>query len=1048
MQKKSPVRASLSRRWMVTLALLLLLFLPAASIAAAEALRANGLGIDVDISRGATEAGATAGGTDPNAPALVIRLRASWAQLEPRPGEYSWTALDASVEAARQAGREVALNIFGGHPDHLGARTGMTPGDTQALEAWTACLRAVAARYAGRVAIYQIGNRPDAGEGAAPEQAARDFAYVFKRSAVAIRSADPSALVALGSIGSGAAAFAAVLYEEEVAAYADALAVAFDGSAEGRAALPQMRGLLLANDPSAKLWLTGAKLLLGLEGFSQLLRAYAMAMESEASLITFDDPPDDSGRPFHLAAMERARALFSPSYAPLVESGRGVRSVTSTGEALAGALASRFFSAEDKRVLMLYDGGASARPGEYGVYILDSLDVASPELKDLASGEQSNAVTVQKDDAAGLTRLALPLASYPLALSYRRFTSPEYAAESEKLDVTTERIPSAEEIIAKHQAVQAAQDALLRSLSAEAEETWHFSVTTGGSFDVTFVESFYLDPNVGAEWEQKELLVNGVRWRTNAIPELPFVLPEKAASIPLDITLSKQYAYTYRGRDNVEGHDCYVIDFEPVGEPPTLSSGKVWIDSKTYARVRVAQVQDKQPAPIVSNDQRDTYGPITGPDGFTYWVLSRIDSQQIYSTNGRTFVINKETRLRDYVVNGPGFAALREAAHASPHTMLRDTAEGLRYLEPVRGGEREVKKGVSHRNLFGAGGVFYNKSLPYPVPLAGINYFDSDLGGRGLQANVFFAGALLFGNLADPSLFGTRLDGSLDLTGIAVSSTDRQVRENARTGFPSEREGEELTEKTQSLTGGIGLPFGKFFKVRAEGELDYVDYGRTDDTCGSIVSPKDTWVRTGKLIGEFNRRAWSASFEHSWSERSRNEPWGLGVSSDSSCPRGASSPAPPDFFEDAKDYVQFGGAVSKEFYLPFHQKLRFRASGWGSRDLDRFSKYKFGFFANRLRGYSGSSIHYTDGYLYHAAYAFNLGDVIRFEAGVDHARVQDRQLREEFRNYTGAGLAAQVAGPWNLLIRLEWGVALASDVSEFEGEQEILLTVLKLFSQR
>ena len=74
--------------------------------------------------------------------------------------------------------------------------------------------------------------------------------------------------------------------------------------------------------------------------------------------------------------------------------------------------------------------------------------------------------------------------------------------------------------------------------------------------------------------------------------------------------------------------------------------------------------------------------------------------------------------------------------------------------------------------------------------------------------------------------------------------------------------------------------------------------------------------------------------------------------------------------------------------------------------------------------------------------------MIRFEAGVDFARVKDRQQLEPFRNHTGAGVAGQMAGPWNLLFRLEWGISVASDVEEFEGEQEILFTVLKLFSQR
>ena len=105
-------------------------------------------------------------------------------------------------------------------------------------------------------------------------------------------------------------------------------------------------------------------------------------MEAEATLTTFKDPPDQSGEPFHLDALQRARDLFTPDYGPLVEGGRGVRALSSSGETLRGALTVRFFSAEEKRVLMGYDGGAGV--GKYAIYVLDGLDIAGPVLHDLA----------------------------------------------------------------------------------------------------------------------------------------------------------------------------------------------------------------------------------------------------------------------------------------------------------------------------------------------------------------------------------------------------------------------------------------------------------------------------------------------------------------------------------------------------------------------------------------------------------------------------------------------------------------------------------------
>jgi hypothetical protein len=382
--------------------------------------------------------------------------------------------------------------------------------------------------------------------------------------------------------------------------------------------------------------------------------------------------------------------------------------------------------------------------------------------------------------------------------------------------------------------------------------------------------------------------------------------------------------------------------------------------------------------------------------------------------------------------------------------MLRETDKGLRYLRPTGDGDRVVQEKTTHMNLFALGGVFYNESLPYPVPLIGVNYFDYDVGGRGLQANVFFAGALALGNLSDPDILGSRLDGSVNLALVAFPSGDRLTREDPRDGEVEEIEEEEVNVKTQSLTAGIGLPFGKFFKLRASGSFSFADYSRTDDTCDDMVLPVDTWILSGTLGGEFRRRAWTISLEGSWSQRSSHEPWGLPdpVPDPSVCPPPPGGGTSVDFFEGGRNYLRYGGSVGKEFYLPLGQVVRAEVEALGGHDLDRFSKYAFGFFSSRLRGFSGAGVHFTDGVLGRVIYDFNLGEVVRFEAGIDHAEVKDRQLGEGFRSHTGIGLGGQFVGPWGLLIQLQWGYALASDIDEFRGEHEVLLAILKLFKQR
>ena len=156
-------------------------------------------------------------------------------------------------------------------------------------------------------------------------------------------------------------------------------------------------------------------------------------------------------------------------------------------------------------------------------------------------------------------------------------------------------------------------------------------------------------------------------------------------------------------------------------------------------------------------------------------------------------------------------------------------------------------------------------------------------------------------------------------------------------------------------------------------------------------------------------------------------------------PRNTDTPR-QEFFEGSKDFVLYEGTVSKDFFLPLNQKVHTSLNLAGGSDLDRFSKYHFGFFGNRVRGFSGAGIRYTQGARAQVQYAFNLGQVIRFDATVDHARPTD-----DYQNLTGFGISGQtILGP-NLIISLDWGIAVASDVEQYRGDQEVLLTILRLF---
>ena len=91
-------------------------------------------------------------------------------------------------------------------------------------------------------------------------------------------------------------------------------------------------------------------------------------------------------------------------------------------------------------------------------------------------------------------------------------------------------------------------------------------------------------------------------------------------------------------------------------------------------------------------------------------------------------------------------------------------------------GERVVKEDLDPNRRFLVGGVFYDESQDFPIPLAGMNWLWFDWRGTGTQANVFFAGALAQVAVSNPNFLGSRIDVGFDAFGLAIAGTDQVFR--------------------------------------------------------------------------------------------------------------------------------------------------------------------------------------------------------------------------------------------------------------------------------
>ena len=972
---------------------------------------------------------------------LYVRISAPWSLLEPRAGEYDWSEVDRVVDPYRAADYTVTLCVFGANPAIDPSAALPSPGKPAVLKSWLDLHRAAALHFKGKVRYYEIGDSPNREPAWAGDRAA-DFAYVLKNTSVVIRSADAGALVAQGALDLGPdsldadLAWQRTLYDQGVATYVDVLSIRPPRGAPIGSAVSRASQLLLDQDPSAQLWAVGV----AAEGQSDRERAadlvarFITAQGEGAAVVSFDLEADVNGQPEFPGVLLDLHKLFLPTYSPV----SGALAFESVGEGggrrLEGIAAYAFFDAESYQGLVGFfardpDSQRGAR------LVIPTAAVRGVAIYDIVGGAAGPpGGVVEPDFKSNTTRVPVPLYARPLVLQYSRVAIKGFEAEKEQLHIEGKGLITAEEVITGHQAFMADQKFRLKNYRADALLSYHGKVAGSNTIDISFDNAFFWDPETGAEWQQRALFYNGVRWKGKKLPELPIPQPEKVFTLPLDINLNKDYVYEYVGEDKVGGFDCHVLEFKPIDRSKNLYEGRAWIETRTFAPVKTSTVQTKLSPPLNSNEEQDFYTPQPGPDGTTYWILTRVEGQQILSVAGQALVLLREIDFKNLRINDADFTQARDEAYRSDSQMLRDTRQGLKYLERTEGGERRVKEQTRKSALLGLAGVFRQPGLDYPVlPLLGAGYFNYDVGGRNVQTTAFLAGAINLFSYTNPHLFGKRLDATAQVVSLAVNITDQLFVQG------KELPDSNVDTRYQSLSGSIGGSLGSFMRLKATYGLDYANYSRDVDS-DTFVVPRDTFIQSPGVQWEFNRAAWSIVASGQKSFRSR---WGAWGDETSPCPSPGSCLS--DFDPAQKDFETYELSVAKQVFLPLFQKLRFEAMWQTGSRLDRFSEFQFSFFGNRVRGFSGSGVRYDQGGIVRAQYAFNIANVIRFDASLDRARVRDILTSDDYHSFTGFGISGNMMGPWETVLQFDVGVALQSDFERLKGGTEFQIGLLKYF---
>ena len=155
---------------------------------------------------------------------------------------------------------------------------------------------------------------------------------------------------------------------------------------------------------------------------------------------------------------------------------------------------------------------------------------------------------------------------------------------------------------------------------------------------------------------------------------------------------------------------------------------------------------------------------------------------------------------------------------------------------------------------------------------------------------------------------------------------------------------------------------------------------------------------------------------------------------------------PGEFRREDRNFQRFGATLSRSMSFSPTLVTRLDAAVMGGKDLDRFSRYTFGTFDNRLRGYPAAFVRYDRGLVVRSALAWSVARLARVDGFLDTALVRDRGYGLNYRSYTGTGAALEAPLPYGILGAVEWGFGFRGVNGDgSRGTHVIRVSALKIF---
>jgi hypothetical protein len=463
-----------------------------------------------------------------------------------------------------------------------------------------------------------------------------------------------------------------------------------------------------------------------------------------------------------------------------------------------------------------------------------------------------------------------------------------------------------------------------------------------------------------------------------------------------------------------------VVGIEPTRTDETLYAGKVWIDGLTFRQVRLQLEQRTGKNNVAAHIETQDFGLVRDAAGRDFMLLRSIRAQDTINLGGRSVILEKHYRFEGYAINTADFAARLAAAQASDDPMYKDTEEGLRAYR--KEGQVRVVKPLSGKRVSSlVGGMFYDGTFSFPVPLVGVSFINFAFRGTETQLSALFAGLFLELNLSRQ--WNKNLRTGVDVHLSALPGTDHVYSGD------TELTDQQVRYFQQWVGGRVDWQATSDWNFTAATYASFTNYQRTSATSPQFTVPPNVFGL--EFFGEtkYTRRGFSVDATFDQFVRLGGGSYGYADG-----PGGTNS----------SPYRRYSAEVTQHFFAGRLRRVGIFAGYFGGDDLDRFARYKPSLMSRpKMRGIPSGSESLDEVSVLGAFYAFNVLDLLKLEATYRHAWTRNRDESNSFQQFDGCDLNIGITGPWSTYIQASAGVLLRGNLARYNSRWDMYVLVFK-----